>query len=93
MHKAVKRHTPGMGLESYEDLMRRKDKEECMAAMPTAKELREACEAAIKELQSTCTHPASSWMDEMWAPGHCTGSQVQVCHVCEKILGRRGPKL
>jgi hypothetical protein len=50
-----------------------------------AKILREKYEHDRKELQDSCSHPKTEWMDYSWAPGHIAG-KVRVCTRCEKII-------
>jgi len=37
------------------------------------------------ELENSCPHDESSWMDYQYAPGHY-GGRVKVCKYCNKIL-------
>ena len=52
----------------------------------TAQELRDKFQKDIEALQEACPHVNTSWAEQMWAPGHMTGNQVQYCIVCEKVL-------
>jgi len=56
--------------------------------MNKAQILRKKHEEEIKQLQDSCIHSKSSWMEEHWAIGHSTGNSVKVCSNCEKILAR-----
>jgi len=31
-------------------------------------------------------HKVSEWMQQMWAPGHFSGTRVRLCNRCNKIL-------
>ena len=54
--------------------------------MKTAQSLRDDFERKLKELQESCKHPKSKWMEYHWAPGHSSG-MCKVCDNCEKMLG------
>jgi len=56
--------------------------------MRTAREIRDKCDKDIADLQETCLHITSTWMDWSIGPGHNYG-EVKVCGICEKILARR----
>ena len=60
--------------------------------MSEAKKLRDKFEKELSELQDSCEHPSSTWMDWAWAPGHIWG-RVRVCDRCEKVLERITPKI
>jgi hypothetical protein len=53
--------------------------------MSLAKDLRDEFDRKLKELQDSCHHLESMWMDSMWAPGHF-GPKVKVCNECDKVL-------
>lgn len=55
--------------------------------MKTAQEIRAKCDADIKELQESCVHEETEWMEDHLMPGHSVGS-VRVCICCEKAIER-----
>jgi hypothetical protein len=54
--------------------------------MSKASELRNKFKRDLRDLQNTCPHIESAWMQHMWAPGHISPGKVKVCSECEKIL-------
>ena len=58
--------------------------------LPTAKSLRDKLELDLKELQAKCKHrEISEWMEQHWAIGHYSGTDVKLCNKCEKIIETR----
>ena len=59
--------------------------------MKTFKQLQEQFDRDVKELRTSCKHEdVSDWIEEQWAPGHSSGREVQVCNICNKVVGARG---
>lgn len=52
----------------------------------TVKGIRIECDARIKELQESCKHVSSTWCEDMFAPGHFSGTRSRLCNICEKVL-------
>ncbi len=51
----------------------------------TAKSLRKEFANRLSQLQESCKHESTKWMNIEWAPGHVSG-QGRDCLRCEKIL-------
>jgi len=51
----------------------------------TAKSLRKEFANRLSQLQESCKHESTKWMNIEWAPGHVSG-RGRVCLRCEKIL-------
>jgi len=61
--------------------------------MITYNSLKEKFDKDIMKLQKRCKHKdLSNWMEEQWAPAHCTGRQVKVCNICNKVVKTKEPK-
>lgn len=55
----------------------------------TIDQMRDRHKKEIEDLQDNCKHEKiSGWMEEMWAPGHFSGTRVKVCEVCGKVVER-----
>lgn len=52
----------------------------------TAQELRDKFEFELSQLQLACPHEKTEVIEYSYAPGHFTGSMVEVCKNCEKVL-------
>ena len=52
----------------------------------TAEELREEFEGRLSQLQDSCKHTKTQWMNVEWALGHPSLGKRLVCLRCEKIL-------
>lgn len=55
-------------------------------------DLKKGFEERVDELQASCPHTKTEWVEEYWAFGHSTGAMIHVCLNCNKILGRKDPE-
>lgn len=52
----------------------------------TAQQLKDKYEADLKKLQDNCTHEKTTQMEYHFAPGHFSGTMVDVCDFCWKTI-------